>query len=173
MPITRDELLARLAGLGIVTTTVEHPPLFTVEQSRRLRGTIPGAHTKNLFLKCRKDRLWLVVALEDSTIDLKGLHRLIGASGRLSFAGADLLQAALGVAPGAVTPFGLVNDVERRVTAVLDRALMAHERINCHPLDNTATTTIARDDLLAFLRACGHEPRVLPLSADIGHAGGA
>lgn len=164
MPATRTELLARLAELGIDTTTVEHPPLFTVEQSRALRGEIAGAHTKNLFLKCKKDRLWLVVALEDADIDLKRLHARIG-SGRLSFGSAALLEEVLGVPAGSVTPFAVINDREARVTVILDSMLMRHDTLNFHPLENTATTTIARDDLLVFLRACGHEPRIVPVSA--------
>lgn len=163
MPATRADLLARLDALGLAATTVDHPPLFTVEESRRLRGQIPGAHTKNLFLKCKKGTLWLVVALEDAGIDLKRLHRTLG-SGRLSFGSPELLQSALGVPPGSVTPFAMINDTGRQVTLVLDAGLMRHDCLNFHPLENTATTSIARDDLLAFLRAYGHEPRILPVS---------
>lgn len=165
MPLTRDELLQRLAALGIATETVDHPPLHTVAQSQRLRGQIAGAHTKNLFLKCKRDRLWLVVALEDARIELKTLHRRIG-SGRLSFGSPALLQETLGLAPGSVTPFGLINDTARRVTPVFDSALMRHERLNFHPLENTATTTIARDGLLAFVRACGHEPLIVAVGEE-------
>ncbi|HET7714573.1 MAG TPA: prolyl-tRNA synthetase associated domain-containing protein [Bauldia sp.] len=155
--------MAFLDRLGIATTTVTHPPLFTVEDSRALRGEIPGAHTKNLFLKDKKDAIFLVTALEDAEIDLKQLHHKIGASGRLSFGKPELLAEKLGVVPGAVTPFGLINDRPPSVQVVLDAALVAHERINCHPLVNTATTTIATADLLAFVRAGGHEPRILAL----------
>ncbi len=165
MPATRADLLARLKALGLAAATVDHPPLFTVEESRRLRGQIPGTHTKNLFLKCKKGSLWLVVALEDAGIDLKRLHQTLG-SGRLSFGSAALLQSVLGVPPGSVTPFAMINDAERRVTIVLDAELMRHDCLNFHPLENTATTSIARDDLLTFLRACGHEPRILPVSAE-------
>ena len=152
-----------LAGLGISITTVAHPPLHTVEESRALRGEIPGAHTKNLFLKDKKDAIFLVVALEDAVIDLKRLHEKIGASGRLSFGKPELLREKLGVSPGAVTPFGLVNDDPPTIGVILDAALMAHALINCHPLLNTATTTIGRDDLLTFIRATGHAPRILAL----------
>ena len=163
------ENLARfLAGLGIRTTTVAHPPLHTVEESRALRGEIPGAHTKNLFLKDKKDAIFLVVAPEDAAIDLKHLHGRIGASGRLSFGKPELLLEKLGVVPGSVTPFGLLNDRPPSVTVILDRALMENALINCHPLVNTATTTIARDDLLAFIRATGHAPRIVA----VGEAGG-
>lgn len=169
-PATRDDVLKRLEALGIDSRTVDHPPLFTVEESRALRGKIPGAHTKNLFLKCKKGTLWLVVALEDAGIDLKRLHGKIG-SGRLSFGRAELLMEVLGVPPGSVTPFSLMNDTERRVNVVLDAAMMRHEVLNFHPLVNTATTTIARDDLLAFIRDCGHEPKVLAVSEDAARPG--
>jgi Ala-tRNA(Pro) deacylase len=143
---------------------VKHPPLFTVEQSRALRGQIPGGHTKNLFLRDKKYELYLVVAEEDAAIDLKGLHRLLGASGRFSFGAADLLREVLGVDPGAVTPFGAINDAQGRVSVVLDAALMAHDTLNFHPLVNTMTTSIKRDDLVKFLKSAGHEPRIERLS---------
>jgi Ala-tRNA(Pro) deacylase len=165
MPASPEDLFAFLDRLGIAHASVQHPPLFTVEQSRALRGTIPGGHTKNLFLKDKKDALFLVVALEDAEIGLKGLHRLLGASGRFSFGSADLLRATLGVEPGAVTPFAAINDIERRVTVVLDAAMMAHARLNYHPLVNTMTTSIARDDLVRFLDATGHFPRIEPVAA--------
>jgi Ala-tRNA(Pro) deacylase len=163
MPATPDDLMAELGRLGIATTTVSHPPLFTVEESRALRGSIPGAHTKNLFLKDKKDAIFLLTVLEDAEIDLKQVHHLIGASSRVSFGKPELLAEKLGVIPGAVTPFGLINDRPPSVNVVLDAALVAHDRINCHPLTNTATTTIATADLLAFIRAGGHAPRILPL----------
>jgi Ala-tRNA(Pro) deacylase len=168
MPATRADLMAALAALGIETGTVEHPPLFTVEESRALRGEISGGHTKNLFLKDKKDRVFLVVAEEDAAVDMKGLHRLIGASGRLSFGRAELLLELLGVTPGSVTPFGAINDRAGRVTVILDEALMRHARLNFHPLENTATTSIAREDLVAFLRSTGHEPLVMRVSEPAG-----
>jgi len=155
-----DQLFAYLDDLGIAHQTVRHPPLFTVEQSRALRGQIPGGHTKNLFLRDRKYALTLVVALEDAEIDLKSLHRRLGAAGRFSFGSADLLRETWGVEPGAVTPFGAVNDTEGRVNVVLDAAMMEHEILNYHPLVNTMTTSIARDDLVKFLQATGHIPRI-------------
>ena len=163
MPASRAELAQCLERLGIATVTVEHPPLFTVEESRALRGEIPGGHTKNLFLKDKKDQVFLIVAEEDAEIDMKSLHRRIG-SARLSFGRPELLDELLGVAPGAVTPFGAINDSGGRVTVVLDQGLMRHGRLNFHPLENTATTTIGRDDLLVFLRHTGHEPRILSVS---------
>jgi Ala-tRNA(Pro) deacylase len=160
MPVTSEQLFAALDALGIAHPTVKHPPLFTVEQSRALRGQIAGGHTKNLFLRDKKNALYLIVAEEDAEIELKGLHRLLGASGRFSFGSADLLREVLGVAPGAVTPFGAINDSDGRVTVVLDSRLMEHDVINCHPLVNTMTTSIKRDDLVKFLESTGHPPRI-------------
>lgn len=164
MPASPEDLFAFLDRLGISHSTVAHPPLFTVEESQALRGKIPGGHTKNLFLRDKKGVLVLVVASEDATIDLKGLHRLLGASGRFSFGSADLLMQHLGVTPGSVTPFSAINDAERQVTVVLDRAMMEHAVLNYHPLTNTMTTAIARDDLVKFLEATGHPPRIEPVS---------
>ncbi|MDF2999875.1 MAG: YbaK/prolyl-tRNA synthetase associated region [Xanthobacteraceae bacterium] len=161
MPLTAQDLLARLTELGIETTTVEHPPLFTVEDSQALRGDIPGGHTKNLFLKDKKGNIFLVVVEEETRVDLKSLHQPLGAASRLSFGSAELLEEVLGVKPGAVTAFGPVNDTAGRVTVVLDEELMAHETVNCHPLVNTATTAIRSADLIRFLRATGHEPRIM------------
>jgi Ala-tRNA(Pro) deacylase len=164
MPANPADLFALLDRLGIAHTTVTHPALFTVEESRTLRGSIPGGHTKNLFLKDKKGALFLVVALEDAVIELKSLHRLLEASGRFSFGSADLLRATLGVEPGAVTPFAAMNDNERRVTVVLEAAMMQHETLNYHPLVNTMTTSIARADLIRFLEATGHPPRIAALT---------
>lgn len=164
MPATPDELFAFLERLQISTRTVCHPPLFTVEESRRLRGAIPGGHTKNLFLKDKRGALVLVVALEDAAIELKGLHRRLGASGRFSFGSPALLFETLGIVPGAVTPFAAINDVARRVEVVLDQAMMAHDTLNYHPLVNTMTTAIARADLVRFLEATGHPPRIALVS---------
>jgi Ala-tRNA(Pro) deacylase len=167
---TPDALFAALDRLGIAHPTVSHPPLFTVEQSQSLRGTIAGGHTKNLFLKDKKDALFLVTALEDAAIELKSLHRRLGASGRFSFGPADLMRETLGVAPGAVTPFGAINDIAHRVTVVLDAALMEHSVINAHPLVNTMTTSIARGDLVRFLEATGHPPRIAAVTGPFPEA---
>jgi Ala-tRNA(Pro) deacylase len=160
MPATPSDLFAFLDTLNVAHNTVTHPPLFTVEQSRELRGQIPGGHTKNLFLRDKKGAVYLVVALEDARIDLKGLHRVLGASGRFSFGSAELMMELLGVKPGSVTPFGAFNDKDGRVQVVLDAIMMEHRTLNYHPLDNTMTTSITRDGLIAFLRATGHEPRI-------------
>jgi Ala-tRNA(Pro) deacylase len=171
MPATPDDLFAFLDKLGIAHQTVTHPPLFTVEESQQLRGTIAGAHTKNLFLKDKKGGLVLVTALEDAAIDLKSLHRRLNASGRFSFGAAELMRETLGIEPGSVTPFAVINDSGRRVRVVLDTALMQHASINCHPLTNTMTTTIDRANLVRFLEATGHPPEVVAVS-EPAEAGG-
>jgi Ala-tRNA(Pro) deacylase len=164
MPASPDDLFAALGRLGIAHRTVTHPPLFTVEESRTLRGKVPGGHTKNLFLKDKKGALFLVVTLEDAVIELKSLHRRVGASGRFSFGSAEQLREALGVEPGSVTPFAALNDAAGRVTVVLDTAMMREPILNYHPLSNTMTTTIARDDLVRFLDATGHPARIVAVS---------
>jgi Ala-tRNA(Pro) deacylase len=164
MAASTDELFAYLDSLGIAHKSVSHPPLFTVEESRALRGQIPGAHTKNLFLRDKKGAPFLVVALEHAAIELKSLHRLLGASGRFSFGSPELMRELLGVEPGSVTPFAVINDKDCRVTVVLDAAMLAHQVLNFHPLRNTGTTTISREGLLAFLEATGHKPRIEPVS---------
>lgn len=164
MPATRDDLFAYLERLGIDVTTREHPPPFTVADSQALRGTIAGGHTKNLFLKDRKDNYFLLTVGEEAQIDLKQIHHVIGASGRVSFGKPDALMALLGVEPGAVTAFGILNDTQGRVRIFFDEALMRNAIVNAHPLVNTATTSIARDDLLRFVESTGHDPQILNLS---------
>ena len=164
MPASSDELFAYLDKLGIAHQTVTHPAVFTVEEARELRGSVPGGHTKNLFLRDKKGAPYLVVASEDAAIELKSLHRLLGASGRFSFGSAELLRELLGVEPGSVTPFAAINDTACQVTVVLDAAMMAQPVLNFHPLVNTGTTTISREGLLKFLKATGHLPRIEPVS---------
>ncbi len=163
MPATRDDLFARFAELDIATTTSEHPPVFTVEEAQRVHHGIPGGHCKNLFLKDEKGELWLIVCLEEARVDLKSAPAKIG-SKRLTFGKPDLLMDILGVEPGSVTPFGLINDKATKVNVILDAAMMEHELLNYHPLANTATTTIATRDLVTFIRSCGHEPRTVAVS---------
>ena len=162
MPLSRQELFTRLAQMGIETETVEHQPMFTVAESSKLEKQLPGADTKNLFLKDDRGALFLVVAMATTRVDLKALARMLRA-GRFSFGNPELLHEVLGVRPGSVTAFCVANDVALRVRVVLDAELMKHSSINCHPLENTATTNIARDDLLRFIRACGHEPSIVML----------
>jgi len=156
-------LLARLDALNIDVEIHRHPPLHTVAESRELRGSLPGGHIKNLFLRDKKRNQWLVTALEDATVDLKALRHKLGASGNLSFGSADLLSSSLGVAPGAVTPFAVVNDAAGIVSMVLDRRILDHDPVNAHPLHNEATVAIARDDLLRFLTDCDHPPELIDL----------
>lgn len=172
-PLSPDDLLARLGELGIATSRIDHAAVFTVAESKELRGTIDGHHTKNLFLKDKKGRLFLISARESTRIDLKRLHERLGASGRLSFGSAELLMEKLGVTPGSVTAFAVVNDHTGDVTMVLDDGLMDGAPLNFHPLVNTATLRIGRDDMLAFLRATGHEPLIvaLPVPPDDGQSG--
>jgi Ala-tRNA(Pro) deacylase len=162
MPIDRTTLFTRLEQLGIEATTVEHEPVFTVEQSTGLRTTIPGAHTKNLFLADKDGNLALVVAKDDTRVDLKGLAKRLGL-GRLSFGKSGLLESVLGVPAGSVTPFALMNDTAAHVTVVVDQALMDFAEVNCHPLENTATTSLATRDLLRFIEATGHKPIIMKL----------
>lgn len=162
MAKTRAELGEMLEALGIETVTVDHPPLHTVEESQALRGEIAGGHTKNLVVKDKKGSVFLIVAEENLVLDLKVLHKAIGAQGRVSFVGAEQMTAMLGVAPGSVTAFALINDGDHAVRLVLDEGLLSHDMVNCHPLTNEATTTIRRDDLLRFFDATGHEPLILP-----------
>ncbi|MFZ0423599.1 MAG: prolyl-tRNA synthetase associated domain-containing protein [Xanthobacteraceae bacterium] len=164
MPASPDDLFAYLDTLGIAHKTVTHPAVFTVDEGRELRGTIAGGHTKNLFLRDKKGMPFLVVAGEDAAIELRALHRLLGATGRFSFGSAELMRELLGVEPGSVTPFAVINDTARRVTVVLDAAMMAHPTLNFHPLRNTGTTTISREGLLKFLESTGHPPRVEAVS---------
>lgn len=163
MPVSRSDLFNYLEKLGISTTTVEHPAVFTVAESDQLHRQLQGGHTKNLFLKDAKGRLYLVVAESHAKIDMKNFHKLIGAA-RLSFGKPDLLEETLGVTPGSVTAFSVLNDTEGRVSVIIDEQLLAFSTVNCHPLINTATTSIATGDLLTFMRSTGHEPSILSLS---------
>ncbi|MBT5109417.1 MAG: prolyl-tRNA synthetase associated domain-containing protein [Rhodospirillaceae bacterium] len=160
-PFDADGLFARLDTLGLAHETHEHAPVFTVDESQSLRGVLPGAHVKNLFLRDKKKCYWLVTVAEDRNIDLKALRRRLGASGSLSFGAADVLMAHLGVRPGAVTPFGIINDANGMVSMVLDQDLLAGDIVNVHPLRNDMTTAMRPDDLLAFLNAENHAPLIL------------
>jgi Ala-tRNA(Pro) deacylase len=162
MPADRGTLFERLEQLGIATTTVEHAPMFTVELSGALRDSIPGAHTKNLFLTDKEGRMLLVVAKDDTRVDLKALAKRLGA-GRFSFGKGALLEAVLGVPAGSVTPLALINSSAADVEVVVDKALTNFAEVNCHPLENTATTRLATEDLLRFIADCGHTPLILEL----------
>jgi Ala-tRNA(Pro) deacylase len=162
IPTSPQQLLARLDALGIAYRNHEHAAVFTVEEAKALRGELAGGHIKNLFLRNKKEEMWLVVAEEDKRIDLKALGERLGA-GKLSFGSADRLLRYLGVLPGAVTPFGIINDKHRKVNVVLDRDLMGFNPVNAHPLVNTMTTALAPQDLVKFLEAEGHKPDILDI----------
>ena len=162
-PLGPEELCARLTASGIAFHRTDHPAVFTVAETAPHRDAMTGLQTKNLFLKDKKGRLFLVSARSDARIDLKRLHERLGASGRLSFGSAELLLETHGVTPGSVTAFAVVNDRKGAVTMVLDANLTTGEEVNFHPLVNTATLRVARDDLLAFLRETGHEPMIVDL----------
>jgi Ala-tRNA(Pro) deacylase len=163
MIASRTDLFALFDQLAIKTTTVEHPPVFTVEEAKKVHDDIPGGHCKNLFCKDEKGVLWLIVALEDAKIDLKAAKDKIG-SKRLTFGKPELLLEIMGVEPGSVTPFGLMNDKEAKTNVILDEAMMKLPMLNFHPLKNDATTTISAEDLQKFIRATGHNPRIVAVS---------
>ncbi len=165
LPAAEQALAAFLEAQGISYVRHSHPPLFTVEDSKELRGDLPGAHTKNLFMLDKGKSPWLATCYEHRRIRIKDLEREVGAKG-LSFGKPEKLKEHLGVTPGAVTPLGLFNDMEaRQVTFILDRQLLDEDPINCHPLHNEATLGIPRDGLMAFFRATGHEPLLVDFDA--------
>ena len=160
----REDLFQRFAELGIETRTVEHAPLHTVAESQAARQGLPGGHCKNLFLKDKKGALFLVVVLEDRDVPIQKLAKRIGAA-RLSFGRAELLMEILGVEPGSVTPFALMNDRDQRLTVILDQEMLAHDILNYHPMRNDATTALKTPDLLRFIAECGHQPRIVDFAA--------
>jgi Ala-tRNA(Pro) deacylase len=160
--IREAELYNRFRQLGIAWQTIEHAPVFTVEESDALGLAMPGCHTKNLFLKDKKGGLWLVVVAAERRVDLPALAKALEAP-RFSFGSAELLIAALGITPGSVTPFALINDSDHAVTVVLDAAMLTCDPVNFHPLRNDRTTALAPGDLVRFVEACGHRPRIVPI----------
>jgi len=164
MPKTAEDLFAFLDSLDIAHKTKAHAPVFTVSESASLRDEIPGGHTKNLFVKDKKDQFFVITVEENASVDLKTVHKVIGASSRVSFGNPEKMLQFLGVVPGSVTVFGALNDTDNNVTFVLDEDLMREEVINGHPLSNDATTSIGRDDLIRFLEATGHTPLVLKVT---------
>lgn len=164
---TPEPLGGLFSDLGIDAVTYQHPPVFTVAEGEGFKQRIPGGHTKNLFLKDKKDQIWLVTAGAHTQVNLKSLPALIGAA-RLSFGSPDRLLDTLGVTPGSVTPLALVNDRQHRVRFVLDAGLMQCSTINCHPLRNDMTTCLAPEALLRVLRHLGYDPLVAPLEDGVG-----
>lgn len=160
----RDRLLDWMAANDIEQTTHDHPAVFRVEEGLDLKAAMPGAHTKNLFLKDKKGRLWLISARQDTVVDLKRAPKTIG-SDRLSFGNEALMFETLGLTPGSVTALGLINDPDQRVTFVLDKALWDADIVNFHPLTNTATTALAQADFRRFLELIGREPMVVDFDA--------
>lgn len=154
------DLLRRLDELGVAHDTMRHEPVFSVEEALRLRGRIPGAHSKNLFVRDKKKRHWLVSCLADRTVDLKWLAGELG-TGRLTFCSARRLAGYLGIRPGAVSPFAILNDVTGVVRVALDAELLDNEPLNFHPLDNSMTTTVSRAGLTRFLESEAHPPRIV------------
>jgi Ala-tRNA(Pro) deacylase len=159
---TQEDLLKILDDIGISYTNHEHPAVFTVEEAALHSDGIEGAHSKNLFFKDKKKNMFLVVTLADKPIKIKEVAKLIGGK-NMSFAKPELLMEVLGMIPGAVTPFAAVNIGDREVKVVLDEELMENEWLNFHPLTNTATTTIAPEDLVKFLEHCGQAPEFIRL----------
>lgn len=158
-----DDLFSFLKNLSISVENIEHEAVFTVAESQTLRGDLGGGHTKNLFIKDKKGRYFLLTFLQDAEVDLKTVHHKIGAQGRVSFGKPDALMEFLGVEPGSVTAFGIINDTDNQVALILDARLMDHDIIHCHPLRNTATTAIAVEDLKKFVIATGHELQIIAL----------
>lgn len=163
MSLTPDDVLSYLAAHGIAAQTYSHPAVHTVAESQALRGDIPGAHTKNLFLRDGKKTYFLVTLEENRPVDLKALRGLIGARGGLSFASPEALMDHLGVLPGAVSLLALANDADKRVQVVIDASLLEAPMINCHPLTNEKTTSLTPAQLQVFLQATGHVARPLDL----------
>lgn len=166
-PTGRDRLFARFAALGIAAPTVPYPAHRTVEEGKALRGAMAGTFTKNLLVKDKKGRHFLLSFHEDRALELDTLHRRIGARGRLGFAAAERVVTCLGVQPGALTPLGLLNDTECAVTAVIDASLMGADQLNFHPLVNTESTGLAPAELVAFIRSCDREPLIVDLDAPL------
>ena len=154
------DLFRRLDVLGIAHRTMRHDPVFTVGEALRLRGRIPGAHSKNLFVRDKKENHWLVSCLSDRQLDLKWLADELG-TGRLTFCSRRRLEGFLGIRAGAVSPFAILNDLDGVVRVALDADLLEREPLNFHPLDNSRTTTVSREGLLCFLEAEAHPPLIL------------
>ena len=162
-PATAEDLFQRLRELGIDYETAHHPPVFTVEEAQAVRGDMIGGHTKNLFLRNKKGRMWLLVCDEERRLDLKALGKQLEA-GRFSFGSPERLMEYLGVIPGAVSPFAVINDKEGQVRLVFERLLLEVPELNFHPLDNSMTTRIATPDVIRFLEDVDHAPDLIDLA---------
>jgi Ala-tRNA(Pro) deacylase len=158
-----EDVLRRLEDLDIATVTYDHPPFFTVEDSKALRGPLPGGHCKNLFLKGKKNKMWLLVCREDQSVNLKALGVKLDGE-RLSFGSPERLMTYLGVIPGAVSPFALINDLQTDINVILDKDMLHLSPLNFHPITNEKTIAIQPDDLLKYIKSCGHQPKILDLN---------
>ncbi|MCB2012700.1 MAG: prolyl-tRNA synthetase associated domain-containing protein [Geminicoccaceae bacterium] len=163
---TRSDLMAFLADMNMDVTVTDHPPVFTVDEAQLHTAHLPGGHVKNLFLVDKTGEYWLVTCLDGQPLKVNALARFLGAP-RFSFAKEEPLFELLGVRPGSVTPLALINDVACRVRPVIDEKLLRHERVNVHPLENTATVTLSSGDLLRFMRSFGHEPLIVDLDRSL------
>ena len=156
--------MARLQALGIEHTLYHHAPVFTVAESEHLTSTIPGLHCRNLFVRDKQERMFLVVVGNHTRVDLKNLPDVLSC-GRLSFGSADRLWRTLGVRPGSVCPFAIINDVAQAVTIILDATMMQAPLVAYHPLENDKTITLTPEDLRKFIASCGHTPHIVDVSA--------
>ena len=164
IPYTATEIEELLRARNIQSSTISHAPMRTVEDSKTFRDGVPGGYSKNLFLRNKKGKMWLVTLHEDRQIDLRDLGTMIGA-GRVSFASRERLMHYLGVIPGAVTPLAVANDHSGTVQLVLDKLLLELDPLHFHPCDNSKTITLQADDLLKFVDSCGHPPQVIDFGA--------
>ena len=160
--VSADDVLERLTDLSINSVTYDHPPLFTVEDSKAHRGPIPGCHCKNLFLRGKKNQMWLLCCRENLSVNLKEIGEKLGGQ-RLSFGSPERLLMYLGVTPGAVSPFALMNDLSQSVDVVLDKGMMSLSPLNFHPITNEKTTSISPNDLMKYIESCGHQPKIMEL----------
>ena len=164
MPATREELFSKLDELEIVHETYDHAPVFTVEESAEIKSKMPGGHSKNLFLKDKAGDFFLICAQSDTPIKINKLHPVLGCK-RLSFGKPEALLEKLGVTPGSVTLFSILNDSKCEVTLIIDKRLTDHELVNFHPLLNDATTAISSKDMIVFAKATGHDPMIIDLAS--------
>ena len=163
LPVSGEQLMDRMKGWGIAFDLYHHAPVFTVEESAPLKTNIPGTHCRNLFLRDKKERMFLVVAANETALDLKKLQKVLGCD-RLSFGSAERLWRYLGVRPGSVCPFAVINDTGNKVQIILDETMMGAAIVNYHPMENHMTVGLSPGALLQFMRACGHDPRVINLA---------
>ena len=160
LPADTSDLFARLDELGIAYDNLDHEPVYTVEEARALRGDLPGSHSKNFFLRDKKEAHWLVSVLSHRTVDLMWLAEQLGTK-RLTFCSERRLMGFLGIRRGSVSPFAVINDTAGKVNVALDMEMLQQEPLNFHPLDNAKTTAISAEGLTRFLESVDHAPRIL------------